>query len=54
MKIKALLIAFSIILFLQCTQKESFERPPLARVEVVEDNYFGKKVADPYRYMENL
>src|SRR5271167_2996224 len=28
--------------------------PPVAPVRVVTEEYFGTKVADPYRYMENL
>ncbi len=54
MKLKIFLLSFSLILFVQCTQKGSFEKPPEAKVEVVEDEYFGKKISDPYRYMENL
>src|ERR1700689_191077 len=26
---------------------------PMARVEVVKDNYFGETLSDPYRWMEN-
>lgn len=28
--------------------------PPTARVENVTDDYFGQKIVDPYRWMENL
>lgn len=28
-------------------------KPPVAKVEVVEDDLHGHKIADPYRYMEN-
>lgn len=27
--------------------------PPTAKVEIVEDDYFGHKIADPYRWLEN-
>jgi len=30
------------------------EAPPVARVSPVTDDYFGHKIVDPYRYMENL
>ncbi|MCH7534798.1 MAG: prolyl oligopeptidase family serine peptidase [Bacteroidetes bacterium] len=39
---------------MQCAQKDSFKKPPLAKVEVVEDSYFGIKILDHYRYMENM
>jgi Prolyl oligopeptidase, N-terminal beta-propeller domain len=28
-------------------------KPPVARVEVVKDTYFGETLDDPYRWMEN-
>src|SRR3954466_5963193 len=30
------------------------DRPPVAPVRVVEDDYFGTRIPDPYRYFENL
>ena len=30
------------------------ESPPVAPVRPVVEDYFGTKLADPYRYMENL
>ncbi len=54
MRVKALLLLLSLSLVVHCTQKASLKRPPLARVDVVEEEYFGRKISDPYRYMENL
>jgi prolyl oligopeptidase len=30
------------------------EKPMIAKIQPVVDEYFGKKISDPYRYMENL
>ncbi len=54
---RALMTLLSLILF--CTlflygQETSNPKPPVARVENVVTEYFGIKVNDPYRYMENL
>ncbi len=48
---------FYILLFLtliNCHSDVDIEKPPLAEVHNVVDNYFGKEISDPYRYMENL
>ena len=50
MRMEVFLLFFSIILLVQCTQKESFEKPPLVKVEVVDDNYFGKKISGNFNY----
>ena len=36
------------------TVAQSPQAPPIAPVRVVAEDYFGTKVSDPYRYMENL
>lgn len=51
---KSLLIAVSFLWGCQTVPAEKSGKPPLAPVAMVTENYFGKEVADPYRYMENL
>jgi prolyl oligopeptidase len=34
-------------------QKQAIPAAPVARVEVVQDSYFGETLSDPYRWMEN-
>ena len=53
-KVKILLIAVSLLGGCQTVPAEKSGKPPLAPVALVTENYFGKEVADPYRYMENL
>ena len=54
MKTKLIPAIFIFMLMVGCTTEMKNEKPPLAKVEVVVDNYFGKEISDPYRYMENL
>jgi len=54
MNTKVNLILIALVLLGNCTNDNSKNRPPLARVEPVTDSYFGVSVTDPYRYMENL
>src|SRR5512143_303352 len=54
MKTRTILILLALVLLGNCTNDNSKNRPPLARVDPVTDNYFGVKITDPYRYMENL
>ena len=54
MKLRFVLLLLISVTFIQCDAQPILEKPPLAKVENVEDIYFGKTVVDPYRYMENL
>ena len=53
-KVKILLIAVSLLWGCQNEPAEKSDKPSMAPVAMVTENYFGKEVADPYRYMENL
>ncbi|MCK5134320.1 MAG: S9 family peptidase [Bacteroidales bacterium] len=46
------LLAFTAMFMTQCTQP--LEKPALATVNPVENEYWGVSLTDPYQYMENL
>src|SRR5262245_33048062 len=51
------LSAAALLLALSCAtafQTRAADGPPVAPVRDVVDEYWGQKVDDPYRYMENL
>jgi prolyl oligopeptidase len=54
MKTRICLIFFSFYLLGACNFNKTPTKPALAKVDPVEDEYFGIKISDPYRYMENL
>jgi len=54
MKTKTMLICLLTILMVLSTTGKTQEKPPLIQAKPVEDEYFGIKISDPYRYMENL
>lgn len=51
--VSAALIAWGMFAASETTAQTRIA-PPVAPVRVVTDEYFGRKVSDPYRYMENL
>jgi prolyl oligopeptidase len=54
MKTKTFLVFMTLVVMLHCTSNDNKQKPPLAKISPVEDEYFGIKISDPYRYMENL
>ena len=38
----------------QSAESPSPSSPPPAQIKPVVDEYYGNKISDPYRYMENL
>jgi prolyl oligopeptidase len=37
-----------------CQTGDKYEKPPMAEIRMTSDTYYGTKLDDPYRYMENL
>ena len=54
MKTRTYLVFLNLVVLVQCAVEESTQLPPMAQVNPVEDEYFGVKITDPYRYMEDL
>jgi prolyl oligopeptidase len=53
MRTRILLLAGIAAFLIQCKQKQTVEKPPLAPEKPVTDTYFGTQVTDDHRYMEN-
>lgn len=53
MKTKLFWLAVISALLMQCSQKQTVEKPPLAPLQPVTDIYFGTSVTDDYQYLEN-
>ncbi len=59
MQTRWIFLSFTLVLILsgvnpRGTRGQSSTSPPVASVRPVTDDYFGTKITDPYRYMENL
>ncbi|WP_233377148.1 prolyl oligopeptidase family serine peptidase [Maribellus sp. CM-23] len=53
MKTRILLLTAISAFFMQCTQHQTVEKPPLAPEKPVTDTYFGTSLTDDYQYLEN-
>ena len=53
MKTRILLLTAISAFFMQCTQHQTVEKPPLAPEKPVTDTYFGTTLTDDYQYLEN-
>ena len=54
MKTNLFLLFIIMVILSSCTSKDTLKKPPLAKTDPVIDEYFGVKITDSYRYMENL
>ena len=54
MKVKTFFIVLSLFLLWHCATNDTQSKLPPAPIKPVIDQYFGTKISDPYRYMENL
>ena len=54
MKTNLALALLTLLLIVSCSTKNTIPKPPLAQSVPVEDVYFGMKITDPYRNLENL
>jgi len=54
MKTMRYMLLLTMVTLIHCTSNEKPKQPSLAQINPVEDEYFGIKISDPYRYMENL
>lgn len=52
MRIKITLLSILVIFIATACNKNNFDYPETKKVNIV-DNYFGKEVPDPYRWLEN-
>ena len=54
MKNYILSLTLVLVILFSCTTKDEFPKPPLAPKQPAVDEYFGQKIEDPYRNLENL